>query len=92
MLTRSLTILTVAIGLVVAAEAAAASADCEATDINGDPRQCTHWEEFTACRDAAQDSYLQCRDAGGSYFRCDFFRGVSMFACDTQFVAGFALG
>lgn len=57
-------------------------ADCECTDINGEPRQCTWWEEFMCCRDAAWDMYEQCRADGGGYFECMIPRDLSLFVCD----------
>ena len=57
-------------------------ADCECTDINGEPRQCTWWEEFQCCRDAAWDMYEQCRADGGGYLECMIPRDLSLFVCD----------
>ena len=62
-------------------------ADCECLDINGEPRQCTHTEEYLCCRDAAQDRFEQCRAAGGSYLGCDFERGLNMTACNLDFIS-----
>ncbi len=65
--------------------------ECTTEDINGEERDCTHWEEFMECRDNAQDAYLQCRAKGRGYFRCDIPRGISMVACDIQFLTAFVI-
>lgn len=64
----------------------ATAQECEAQDREGNPRDCTLTEEFSHCRWTAQESYLQCRERGGSYLYCDFFRGLNMIACDFEFI------
>ena len=70
----------------VAAASSQDEAGCKCLDRHGVPRECTHTEEYRCCRAAAQDLYLQCREAGGSYLVCDFERGINMMACNLSFV------
>lgn len=67
----------------------ACAEECE--DSDGDPRQCTHWEEFMNCRDAAWDSHSQCRRDGGSWLKCEAILGVDLVACAFDFLTGLVL-
>lgn len=67
----------------------ACAEECE--DSDGDPRQCTHWEEFMNCRDAAWDLNRQCRRDGGSWLKCEAILTVDLVACDLDFLRGLVL-
>lgn len=69
----------------VAAASSQGEPGCECLDKHGEPRMCTHTEEYRCCRAAAQDLFEQCREAGGSYLGCDFERGINMMACNIKF-------